>query len=52
MPAAGNALLASAGFWSIGASASAASAAMLAVMVLFPACVEATTGARQPAKRD
>ena len=52
MPAAGNALLASAGFWSIGASASAASAAMLAVMLLFPACVEATTGAKQPPKRD
>ena len=42
MPAVGNYLLASAGFWSIGASSSAASAAMLVIMLAYPACVSAT----------
>ena len=42
MPAVGNYLLARAGFWSIGASSSAASAVMLSIMLVYPACVSAT----------
>lgn len=53
-PALGNYLLAQVGFWSIGATTSAVSGAMLFVMFAYPACVQATAadGKMAAAKQD
>jgi hypothetical protein len=53
-PALGNYLLAQVGYWSIGATTSAVSGAMLLVMLAYPACVQATAadGRLAAAKQD